>query len=150
MKMYMKIRKMEPKGYPMRPKWSKRDPKGSQKGAKGAKREPKGSKRSPKGDQRATKLHPKIDLGKRSRNRPEKEGPPEVATILFGAIFGHFMLKSRKNPEKTPPENHPRKNMKNKWKNDRKMDAWKGKNLNIPFGFMQNMTFRRVGKKHEK
>ena len=30
------------------------------------------------------------------------------------------------------------------------MDAWKGKNLNIPFGFMQIMTFRRVGKKLEK
>ena len=53
------------KGAKREPKGAKRDPKGSQEWAKGGQRKPKVS-------QRATKMHPKIDIRKKTPKRSEK------------------------------------------------------------------------------
>ena len=55
---------------------------------KGAKREPKGSQKEPKGSQRSTKMHPKVDLRKRSRKGREKGIQKQRPSSIFGSILG--------------------------------------------------------------
>ena len=85
---------MEPKGTQKgaksEPKGAKSEPKGAKREPRGAKREPKGAEREPKRSQRATKMHPKIDLRKRSRKGSQNGVPrPE----LLAPFWSHFPLK---------------------------------------------------------
>ena len=67
-----KARKWTPEGSKREPKGAKMSEKVTEREPKGVKREPKGAQREPKGSQRATKMHPKIDVRKRSRKGRQK------------------------------------------------------------------------------
>ena len=82
-----KSAKREPKGAKSEPKGSQREPKGSQREPKGNQREPKGSQMEPKVSQRATKMHPKIDVRKRS-----PKGSPRKMDL--GSFWEPFFIKS--------------------------------------------------------
>ena len=85
---------MEPKGTQKgakrEPKGTKNEPKGAKREPRGAKREPKGAKREPKRRQRATKMHPNIDLRKRSRKGEAQGG---YHPLFLESFWSHFPLK---------------------------------------------------------
>ena len=81
------MRKWTPEGSKREPKGAKMSEKVTEREPKGAKREPKGAKREPKVSQVATKVHPKIDVRKRSRKGLQKGCPPDVTTVQFGSHF---------------------------------------------------------------
>ena len=78
------------KGAKREPKGAKSEPKGAKREPRGAKREPKGAKREPKRSQRATKMHPDIDLRKRSR-KGEAQGGYRLQ--LLAPFWSHFPSK---------------------------------------------------------
>ena len=87
-----KNEKREPKVTKTERKGTKREPKGAKREPRGAKREPKGTEMDPKVSQRATKMHPKIDLRKRSRKGSQKGPFAYVLGIHFGVIFSLYFV----------------------------------------------------------
>ena len=82
--------KSEPKGAKREPRGAKREPKGAKSEPTGAKSEPTGAKREPKVSQGATKMHPKIDLRKRSRKGEAQGG---YRPLFLESFWSHFPLK---------------------------------------------------------
>ena len=69
------------------PKGAKSEPTGAKSEPKGVKSEPTGAKREPKVSQGATKMHPKINLRKRSRKSEENEPTIFLEMLHFGSQF---------------------------------------------------------------
>ena len=57
---------------------------------KDAKRKPHGSQRAPKGTQRTTKMHPKMDLRKRSRKGSRKGKKKKAKVHYFVTLLKFF------------------------------------------------------------
>ena len=72
------------------PKGSQRAPKVSQTVPKGSQGEPKGNQREPKVSQGATKMHPKINLRKRSRKSEAQGGYQHQ---ILEPFWSHFPSK---------------------------------------------------------
>ncbi len=106
--------KRKPGGCQRKTEGSVRKPKGPRRESKGSKWSQKRGQGRRKGDQNASKNRSSEKKAKRWRNGG-------TAPFAAGPFLVHFSLKSQKNPEKTPPENRPRKSMENRWENDAKM-----------------------------
>ena len=70
-----------------RPKWAKAHQKWARGEPKAAKMQPRGAKREPNVSQRATKMHPKVDLRKRTRKGCQKAFRIFVIWVDFGCHF---------------------------------------------------------------
>ena len=87
------VSKSESKGAKSEPIGAKREPKGAKRDPKGSQEWPKGGQREPKVSQRATKMHPKIDIQKKTPKRSEKGCHPHLFGVDFGAIFHQKRIK---------------------------------------------------------
>ena len=89
-----KVRKSSPRVSKSVPKATKSEPKGAKSEAKGRQREPKVNQNEPKwiknklkGGQGAAKMHPKIDVRKRSPKRMENKSTPHLILVPFSIKF---------------------------------------------------------------